>query len=89
MVIPEGYKLVWNDEFNEGSELNSTDWRHEVQKVIVLADSSKFGRRGFSKICDMSAVDQIITDDKAPASVIERLQESGVDVTVVPVGRRE
>ena len=24
MVIPEGYKLVWNDEFNEGSELNST-----------------------------------------------------------------
>lgn len=50
-----------------------------VQKVIVLADSSKFGRRGFSKICDMSAVDQIITDDKAPASVIERLQESGVD----------
>lgn len=28
----------------------------------------------------MSAVDQIITDDKAPASVIERLQESGVDV---------
>ena len=60
-----------------------------VQKVIVLADSSKFGRRGFSKICDMSAVDQIITDDKAPASVIERLQESGVEVTVVPVGRRE
>ena len=32
MVIPEGYKLIWNDEFNEGSELNSTDWRHEVQK---------------------------------------------------------
>lgn len=32
MVIPEGYKLVWNDEFNEGSELNSTNWRHEVQK---------------------------------------------------------
>ena len=32
MVIPEGYKLVWNDEFNKGSELNSTDWRHEVQK---------------------------------------------------------
>ncbi len=58
-----------------------------VQKVIVLADSSKFGRRGFSKICDMSAVDQIITDDRAPASVIERLQESGVDVTVVSVRR--
>ena len=27
----EGYKLVWNDEFNTGSELNSRDWSHEVQ----------------------------------------------------------
>ena len=33
-----------------------------AQKVIVLADSSKFGRRGFSKICDLEAVDRIITD---------------------------
>ena len=31
-------------------------------KTIVLADSSKFGRRGFSKICDLEAVDRIITD---------------------------
>ena len=58
-----------------------------VQKVIVLADSSKFGRRGFSKICDMSSVDQIITDDGVSGSVVERLQEQGVDVTVVPVER--
>ena len=27
---PEGYKLVWNDEFNSGSELNANDWTHEV-----------------------------------------------------------
>ena len=30
VVKPEGYALVWSDEFNEGSELSS-DWRHEVQ----------------------------------------------------------
>ena len=30
---PEGYTLVWQDEFNEGTELNSADWTHEVQKV--------------------------------------------------------
>ena len=29
---PEGYKLVWQDEFNEGTELNPNDWTHEVQK---------------------------------------------------------
>lgn len=28
---PDGYQLVWQDEFNEGSELNSADWTHEVQ----------------------------------------------------------
>ena len=28
---PEGYTLVWHDEFDKGSELNGDDWRHEVQ----------------------------------------------------------
>ena len=32
IVCPiEGYKLVWNDEFDKGSELNANDWSHEVQ----------------------------------------------------------
>lgn len=29
---PEGYDLVWHDEFDSGSELNSNDWKHEVQR---------------------------------------------------------
>ena len=28
---PDGYQLVWQDEFNEGTELNPADWKHEVQ----------------------------------------------------------
>jgi beta-glucanase (GH16 family) len=28
---PEGYSLVWHDEFDSGSELNPNDWVHEVQ----------------------------------------------------------
>lgn len=28
---PDGYHLVWQDEFNSGSELNADDWTHEVQ----------------------------------------------------------
>ena len=28
---PEGYSLVWHDEFDTGSELNPNDWVHEVQ----------------------------------------------------------
>lgn len=30
-MVPEGYTLVWNDEFNKGTTLNSADWTHEVQ----------------------------------------------------------
>ena len=29
---PDGYQLVWHDEFDEGTELNAADWTHEVQK---------------------------------------------------------
>ena len=28
---PEGYTLVWQDEFDKGSELNPDDWTHEVK----------------------------------------------------------
>lgn len=30
IVTPEGYRLVWHDEFNQGTELNAADWTHEV-----------------------------------------------------------
>lgn len=30
--VPEGYELVWNDEFN-GTQLNRSDWTHEVQSA--------------------------------------------------------
>ena len=28
---PEGYNLVWHDEFDSGTELNPNDWTHEVK----------------------------------------------------------
>ena len=30
VTVPEGYKLVWHDEFTDGTTLNN-DWTHEVQ----------------------------------------------------------
>ena len=54
-------------------------------KSVVLADSSKFGRRGFSKICDLEAVDRIITDSGVQPLYLERLRERGIEVTVVDV----
>ncbi len=54
-----------------------------AQKIIVLADSSKFGLRGFSKICDVSEIDQVITDDGIPQHYIEELNDLGIEVTIV------
>ena len=53
-----------------------------AQKTIVLADSSKFGRRGFSKIADMEDGDHIITDSRIPPSTALRLEEMGIEVTI-------
>jgi DeoR family transcriptional regulator of aga operon len=54
-----------------------------AQKVIVLADSSKFGKRGFGKICNLSQVHQIITDANAPANAVQMIRDKGIEVTLV------
>ena len=37
-----------------------------AKKTVLLVDSSKFGKKGFSKICDCDKIAHIITDDKIP-----------------------
>ena len=54
-------------------------------KTIVLADSSKFGRRGFSKICDINEVDHIITDSGLSQKVLKKLEEQGIKVSIIPL----
>lgn len=53
-----------------------------AQKVIVLADSSKFQRRGFAKIADMDEVDLIITDVGIPPAMVRRLEEMGIELLI-------
>ena len=53
-----------------------------AQKTIVLADSSKFGRRGFAKIADMDAVDIIITDAGVSPQVVKRIEDLGIELII-------
>lgn len=64
------------------AELNQVMMR-TAQKTIVLADSSKFRRRGFSKIANVSDVDMIITDSNIPDKVARSLEENGIELCVV------
>lgn len=51
-------------------------------KTIVLTDSSKFGKRGFSKICGLEEIDHIITDPNIPAYYAKQLKERGIDISI-------
>jgi DeoR family transcriptional regulator of aga operon len=54
-----------------------------VQKTILLADSSKFGKKGFGKICNLEDIDMVITDAGIPELYREKLEEIGIEVRVV------
>lgn len=53
------------------------------QKTIVIADSSKFGKRGFGRICGLEDVEQIITDSGISDHIVKTLQGMGIEVTIV------
>ncbi len=53
------------------------------QKTIVLADSSKFGKRGFGRICGLEDVEQVITDKGISDHMLETLKGLGIEVTIV------
>jgi DeoR family transcriptional regulator of aga operon len=54
-----------------------------AQKTIVLADSSKFGRRGYAKICQLEDVQQVITDSGISPHTVNILKGLGIEVTIV------
>lgn len=53
------------------------------QKLIILSDSTKFGKRGFGRICGLEEVDQIVTDEKVSDHMVKTCESMGVKVTVV------
>lgn len=54
-----------------------------AQRTIVLADSNKFGKRGFGCICGLVDIENIITDDKVSEHMVDTLKGLGIEVTIV------
>lgn len=52
-------------------------------KIIVLADSTKFGKRGFGRICGVEDIDEIITDSGISPHVKQQLEAMSIKVTIV------
>lgn len=53
-----------------------------AQRVVILADSSKFERRGLGKVCNLDQVHYIVTDDGISSKMVKKLEERGVQVIV-------
>jgi DeoR family ulaG and ulaABCDEF operon transcriptional repressor len=60
-----------------------------ADRLIVVADSSKFELRGSMAVCQLSRVHTLITDDSAPPSMLDLIRAHGVNVIVVPLEQEE
>ncbi|MBL7487740.1 DeoR/GlpR transcriptional regulator [Frankia sp. AgB1.9] len=56
-----------------------------AERVIVVADSSKIGKRGFAKISEVSAAADLVTDSGISAEDLAALERLGPTVHVVEV----
>jgi DeoR/GlpR family transcriptional regulator of sugar metabolism len=54
-------------------------------EVIMLLDSSKFGVRSLTRVLDFSEITLLITDEGAPAEMLQALRDHGVALAVVPI----
>src|ERR1700691_3049553 len=57
-----------------------------ADKLIVLADSSKFISRGSLVVCPLSRIDILITDANAPQEALDMLREAGVETMIAADG---
>jgi len=55
-----------------------------AQKVIFCMDHTKLGRKSVSFLCDLTAIDTVITDSQASESLVAELRSHDVEVIIAP-----
>jgi DeoR family transcriptional regulator of aga operon len=53
-----------------------------AKSLVLLADSSKFNRRGVAKICNAEQIDYLITDDTISPHLVKVFEDKGIRVIV-------
>lgn len=53
------------------------------QRVVGVADSRKWGQVAAATFADLSQVDMLITDDKAPQDLVDAIRQQQVEVVMV------
>ncbi|MCK2243010.1 MULTISPECIES: DeoR/GlpR family DNA-binding transcription regulator [unclassified Crossiella] len=52
-------------------------------RVVAAVDASKLGRRAFARVCELDALDVLVTDTAAPEDELDQLRKAGVEVHCV------
>jgi len=53
-----------------------------AKKKIVVADSTKFGKSGLCKVCEVEEIDILLSDSELSSGLIKQYREIGIDVIV-------
>lgn len=69
--------------YHEGEAHTNNLLVRRAHSVVVVADSTKLGRRAFARICPVEAVDTLITDTAAPDGLVGQFTDIGIRVVQV------
>lgn len=65
---------------NAGEAAMMSEMMARADEVIVLVDSTKFGRRLFAQVAELGRADRLVTDAAPPVDLYEALQSAGVEI---------
>jgi DeoR family fructose operon transcriptional repressor len=63
------------------AEMKSLMVEHS-ERIVLVADASKFGQRSFVRFAELGEIDLLITDETPPERLASGLDDAGVSVTV-------
>jgi DeoR/GlpR family transcriptional regulator of sugar metabolism len=69
-------------EYNLEDSLVKRSLIKTARQIVVVADSSKFGRTTFASICPLSAVNTLITDNGVSKIMVQALRQAGIQVLI-------
>ncbi len=69
-------------EFNWDDALIKQAMIASAKEVVLVADSSKFGKVAFAHVADFNQIHRLVTDQPPPEPLMERLLEANVAVLV-------
>ena len=56
-----------------------------AEKIILLADSSKFGAKASLSVCGLDAIDTVVTDSGLSAEYRKMLTDNGIEIVIADI----